>query len=80
MSQALRFQLRVQGNNQAEISAAALKSWREFMADPEAELPWSTEIAVYTMPVGDVIRAELGLDEESKYYAEVGVTWSKPQE
>jgi hypothetical protein len=79
MSQAMSFQLRVQGNNQAEIAAAAKKSWQEFMNDPEAELPWSTEMAVYPVPVGDVVRAELGLDEESRYYAEVAVTWSKPQ-
>lgn len=72
----MSFQLRVQGDNQEEINAAALKAWQEFLADPEATLPWSTEMAVYPMPVGDVVRAELGLDDVSKYYAEVSVTWS----
>ena len=79
MSQAMSFQLKVQGNNKDEIAAAAAKSWQEFMADPKAELPWSTEITVFPVPVSDVVRAELGLDDESKYYAEITVNWSAPQ-
>ena len=71
MSQAMSFQLKVQGNNKDEIAAAAVKSWQEFMNDPAAELPWSTEITVYPVPVG--------LDDESKYYAEITVNWSAPQ-
>jgi hypothetical protein len=79
MTQSLSFQLKVQGNNALEISRAATKSWQDFLADPEAELPWSTEIKVYPVPVDDVQRASLGLDDDGKYYAEITVNWAKSQ-
>lgn len=79
MSQAMSFQLKVQGNNYGDIFDGAVNAWQEFLGDPEADLPWSTEIVVFPVPVDDVKRAELGLDDEGKYYAEITVNWSKPQ-
>jgi hypothetical protein len=76
----MRFQLRVQGNTHDEIQAGAAKLWQEYLGDPEAELPWSTEMTVFPTPVDDVQRASLGLDDEGKYYAEVTVNWSKSQD
>jgi hypothetical protein len=76
MSHALSLQLRVQGDSHSDITDAAVAAWQDYIGDPEAELPWSTEFTIYPMPVNDVARAELGLDEESKYYAEVTVNLS----
>lgn len=80
MSHAMSFQARVQGSNYADIQDAAVNAWQEFLGDPEAELPWSSEFVVLPVPADDVQRASLGLDDEGKYYAEVTVNWSKQQD
>ena len=42
----IRHETVVYGDTLASIQAAATEVWREFIADPEAELPWNAELNI----------------------------------